>query len=116
LVEQAIFNVLENAVRFTPDGKSIDINISVDGSDLNIDITDSGPGIPFEHWPRIFDMFFTLSHGDQQAGGTGLGLAICQSVLGAHGGEAQVLYSEADKGTCIRLRLPFELTHREATV
>ena len=116
LVEQAIFNVLENAVRFTPDGKSIDINISVDGGDLNIDITDSGPGIPFEHWPRIFDMFFTLSHGDQQAGGTGLGLAICQSVLGAHGGEAQVLYSEADKGTCIRLRLPFELTHREATV
>jgi two-component system sensor histidine kinase KdpD len=115
LVEQAIFNVLENAVRFTPPGEPIRIDVSVYGDDLNIDITDSGPGIPAEHWPRIFDMFFTLSRGDQQTGGTGLGLAICQSVLGAHGGEASVLSSAPDRGSCIRLRLPLELTHREAS-
>jgi two-component system sensor histidine kinase KdpD len=113
LIEQAIFNVLENAVRFTPSGEPIRIEVSVDGDDLNIDITDSGPGIPAEHWPRIFDMFFTLSRGDQQTGGTGLGLAICQSVLGAHGGEAYVLSSAPDRGSCIRLRLPLELTHKE---
>ncbi len=113
LVEQAIFNVLENAVRFTPAGESIGIDVSVDADDLNIDIIDSGPGIPTEHWPRIFDMFFTLARGDQQTGGTGLGLAICQSVLGAHGGEARVLFSAPERGTCIRLRLPFELAHRE---
>jgi two-component system sensor histidine kinase KdpD len=115
LVEQAIFNVLENAVRYTPPGEPIRIDVSVDGDDLNIDITDSGPGIPAEHWPRIFDMFFTLSRGDQQTGGTGLGLAICQSVLGAHGGEACVQSSAPDRGSCIRLRLPLELTHREAS-
>lgn len=115
LIEQAIFNVLENAVRFTPSGEPIRIDVSVDGDDLNIDISDSGPGIPAEHWSRIFDMFFTLSRGDQQTGGTGLGLAICQSVLGAHGGEARVLSSVPGRGSCIRLRLPLELTHRESS-
>ena len=116
LVEQAIFNVLENAVRFTPPGKPIGIDVTVDEEDLNIDITDSGPGIPAEHWPQIFDMFFTLGRGDQQTGGTGLGLAICQSVLGAHGGEARVLSSTPDSGSCIRLRLPLELAHRGESV
>lgn len=112
LVEQAIFNVLENAVRFTPPNEVIRIEVSVEGDDLNIDIADTGPGIPARHWPRIFDMFFTLSHGDQQTGGTGLGLAICQSVLGAHGGEASVLSSTSDHGSCIRLRLPLTLAHK----
>jgi two-component system sensor histidine kinase KdpD len=113
LVEQAIFNVLENAVRFTPADRSIRIDVFTEGDDLNIDITDSGPGIAADHWSRIFDMFFTLAHGDQQTGGTGLGLAICQSVLGAHGGQARVLFSSPEKGSCIRLCLPYELTHRE---
>jgi two-component system sensor histidine kinase KdpD len=113
LVEQAVFNVMENAVRYTPSGKPIRIDVSVDDASLNIDITDSGPGIPAEHWPRIFDMFFTLSQGDQKTGGTGLGLAICQSVLGAHGGEARVLSSAPGSGSCIRLRLPLELARRE---
>ncbi len=114
LVEQAIFNVLENAVRYTPAGKSVRIDVALKDHDLNIDIRDSGPGIPEEHWPHIFDMFFTLANGDQQTGGTGLGLAICQGVLGAHGGEASVISSSAEVGSCIRLRLPMELSLREA--
>src|SRR5690606_37594651 len=98
--------VLENAVRYTPSGKSISITIHKSENNVFIDIADSGPGIPEQHWPQIFDMFFTLSQGDQQTGGTGLGLTICQGILAAHGGSASVLYSSASEGTCFRLTLP----------
>ena len=108
LVEQAVFNVLENAVRYTPDGQSIDIHVHQEGDRLLMDITDSGPGIPEEQWDQVFDMFFTLAQGDHQTGGTGLGLTICQSILGAHGGKASVLFSAPETGTCFRLSLPLE--------
>lgn len=108
LLEQATFNVLENAVRYTPAGKNIQINAHASGNRLLIDIADSGPGIPPEHWPHIFDMFFTLAKGDQQTGGTGLGLTICQGILAAHGGSANILYSSAEQGTCFRLSLPVD--------
>lgn len=113
LLEQAVFNVLENAVRFTPQAGEIRISARSDAGQLQIDITDAGPGIPEQHWPHIFDMFFTLAKGDQQTGGTGLGLAICQSVLGAHGGEARVLSSSPEYGSCIRLCLPLALNTAE---
>lgn len=108
LLEQATFNVLENAVRYTPAGKNIQIITHASGNRLLIDIADSGPGIPPEHWPHIFDMFFTLAKGDQQTGGTGLGLTICQGILAAHGGSATILYSSAEQGTCFRLSLPMD--------
>jgi len=108
LLEQATFNVLENAVRYTPAGQNIQINAHASDNSLLIDIADSGPGIPPEHWPHIFDMFFTLAKGDQQTGGTGLGLTICQGILAAHGGSAAILYSSADQGTCFRLSLPMD--------
>lgn len=108
LLEQAFFNVLENAVRYTPGGKSICITVHSSDNNVFIDIADSGPGIPEQHWPQIFDMFFTLSQGDQQTGGTGLGLTICQGILAAHGGSARVLYSSALEGTCFRLTLPLQ--------
>lgn len=108
LLEQAFFNVLENAVRYTPGDKSICITVHSSDNNSFIDIADSGPGIPEQHWPQIFDMFFTLSQGDQQTGGTGLGLTICQGILAAHGGSASVLYSSASAGTCFRLTLPLQ--------
>lgn len=108
LLEQAIFNVLENALRYTPSGSRIGIDVHTDDQQLLIDISDSGPGIPPEQWNRIFDMFFTLARGDQQTGGTGLGLTICQGVLGAHGGGIRVLSSSPETGTCFRLNLPLE--------
>lgn len=106
LLEQAVFNVLENAVRYTPPGQDISIHVHRDRAQLLIDITDSGPGIPEALWPTVFDMFFTLAKGDQQTGGTGLGLTICQGILAAHGGSACVLFSAATTGTCFRLALP----------
>lgn len=106
LIEQAVFNVLENAVRFSPPGGVVQIEASHDPQWLYLDFTDSGPGIRAEAWERVFDMFHTFSHGDQYAAGTGLGLAICRGILGAHRGSARVLRSEPNGGTTFRLSLP----------
>lgn len=106
LIEQALFNVLENAIRFAPPGSVIRVSASTADGQLHIDVHDKGPGIPQAAWGSIFDMFYTLSQGDQYPSGTGLGLAICQGILGAHGGAASVIQSSANSGTTIRLTLP----------
>ncbi|WP_221795994.1 ATP-binding protein [Oceanobacter mangrovi] len=106
LIEQAVFNVLENALRYTPAGEAILVDVRQQDGNLLMDITDSGPGIPEEHWAPIFDMFYTLAQGDHNTAGTGLGLTICQSILGAHGGSATVVSSSSEQGTCFRLTLP----------
>jgi len=106
LLEQALFNVLENAIRFSPPGGLIEVSVRRSADALQIDVHDQGPGIPAALWTQIFDMFFTLAQGDQQTGGTGLGLAICQGILGAHGGQAQVVAGSAAEGTTLRLTLP----------
>ncbi|MBR9884008.1 MAG: DUF4118 domain-containing protein [Oceanospirillales bacterium] len=108
LLEQAIFNVLENAIRFSPPDGEISLSVALRDARLEIDIRDQGPGMPEALWSQIFDMFFTLSQGDQQSGGTGLGLAICQGILGAHGGQARVLSSSPEHGTVLRLTLPLD--------
>tara|TARA_R110001583_G_scaffold169301_1_gene322162 strand:+ start:8868 stop:10364 length:1497 start_codon:yes stop_codon:yes gene_type:complete len=106
LIEQALFNVLENAIRFAPEGSAIEIHTQQADGLLLIDVHDQGPGIPQESWDSIFDMFFTFSHGDQYPGGAGLGLAICRGILGAHGGSVQVVASSPHTGTTIRLSIP----------
>jgi two-component system, OmpR family, sensor histidine kinase KdpD len=110
LIEQALFNVLENAVRFSPEGGAIRLGAGVEDKQLNFDVADNGPGISPEDQERVFDMFHTFSHGDAYAAGTGLGLAICRSILGAHGGRVAVLHSAPGKGTTIRLSLPLPVT------
>ncbi len=110
LIEQALFNVLENALRFSPEGGTIGLQAGVDGNQLHFDVSDNGPGISPEDQERVFDMFHTFSHGDTYAAGTGLGLAICRSILGAHGGRISVLHSRPGGGTTIRLSLPLPAT------
>jgi two-component system sensor histidine kinase KdpD len=105
LIEQAIFNVLENALKFSPPGSAVTINVSRVDAKLQIDVIDRGPGIPPAQREKIFNMFYTVSRGDFHRAGTGLGLAICQGMLGAHGGSASVIDIE-DGGACIRLLLP----------
>ncbi len=109
LIEQALFNVVENALRYAPPESEVLIAVALDNAHMHIDVRDQGPGIPETAWPEVFDMFFSLSHGDQYPSGTGLGLAICQGILGAHGGEATVLRSRPGE-TVIRLSLPLPET------
>ncbi|SRR5579875_119576 len=105
LIEQALFNILENAARFTPPEQSIVVNVRVAGANLLVEVSDRGPGIPEAERARIFDMFYSVSRGDRGTGGTGLGLAICRGMIGAHGGSVEALPREGG-GTTIRISLP----------
>lgn len=106
LIEQALFNVLENAIRFSPSNGRIWLEATQEESWLHLDVRDSGPGIAPDKREQVFDMFHTFSHGDQYAAGTGLGLAICRSIIAAHGGRTSVEDGEPGEGARVRISLP----------
>lgn len=105
LIEQALFNVLENAAHFSPPDEAVRLEAAVIGEQLQIEVIDHGPGIPPDERARIFDMFHSVSRGDRGNNGTGLGLSICRGMIGAHGGSVEAL-STAGGGTTIRITLP----------
>ncbi len=89
-VEQVVTNLLDNAVRHSPSSAPIVLMLTRLGtSELQITVTDRGPGIPLEHRPRIFDRFFQAQSG-QYATGMGLGLFICRQIVEQHGGTIAV--------------------------
>ncbi|ENX39425.1 sensor histidine kinase [Acinetobacter sp. NIPH 2100] len=106
LIEQAIFNVLENAAKFSPDDVPIKVTIKQEDNFLQIDIVDQGVGIPEDEREQIFDMFYTMQRGDRGKTGTGLGLAIVKAIIGAHMGSIEALAGTQGQGTLIRIRLP----------
>jgi len=116
LVEQALFNVLENAAKFSPPDAPVTVRArgipapdTADTRDwLRIDIADRGPGIPDDERARIFDMFYSVERGDRGRKGTGLGLTICQGMIGAHGGAVSALRDPDGTGTLIRIELPLQ--------
>jgi two-component system sensor histidine kinase ChvG len=103
-LETAVANLLDNALRFSPEGQPVVLSVSGPTADdqVVIRVCDRGPGIPAEHALRVFDRFFTT---DAERDGTGLGLAIVKSVATAHRGSVS-LQSEPGQGTCFELRLP----------
>ena len=105
LIEQALFNILENAARFSPPDEAVRVSVHSSGERLLIDVRDRGPGIPEDERARIFDMFYSVSRGDRAPQGTGLGLAICRGMIGAHGGSVEALPGDGI-GTTIRISLP----------
>ncbi|TWE09584.1 two-component system sensor histidine kinase KdpD [Pseudomonas sp. AG1028] len=106
LVEQSLFNVLENAAKFSPAGQSIRVFARQVDSHLQLDVQDRGPGIAEEERGRIFDMFYSIERGDCGKQGTGLGLTIAQGMIGAHGGSVSAFAGEGGQGTLIRLSIP----------
>lgn len=109
LIEQALFNVMENAAKFSPPGEPVQIQIQRTGKgELQIDVSDHGPGIPENERHRIFDMFFSAERGDHGKQGTGLGLTIVQGIVGAHMGHVEALPGQEGRGTTIRLTFPWD--------
>lgn len=106
LIEQALFNILENAARFSPPDRPVLVETRQRESQVEIDVSDQGPGIPEADRQRIFDMFYSVARGDRGAQGTGLGLTICQGMIGAHGGSVAALPGPGGVGTTIRVMLP----------
>ena len=106
LVEQALFNLVENAVKFSPPGDAVRIRAHDEGDETIIEVDDAGPGIPEEDRARIFDMFHSVERGDRGRNGTGLGLTIARGMIGAHGGSVEALPGPNGRGTRMRIRLP----------
>ena len=109
LIEQAIFNVLENAAKFSPENKAVMIEVQqVNENEIEIAITDKGQGIPEGERERIFDMFYTMQRGDRGQYGTGFGLTIVKAIVGAHLGKIMASSGKNNQGTCIRIQLPIQ--------
>ncbi len=88
-LEQAVQNLVANAVRHTPDGGQVSLRVSAVDDGVSLVVEDSGPGIPVEHLPRIFDRFYKVDAsrtGTVVPSGSGLGLSIVQAIVERHGG------------------------------
>jgi two-component system sensor histidine kinase KdpD len=86
LIEQLFINVIENALRYTPAGSPIEVEVSFDGAEVSVGIADRGPGVAVGEEGRIFEKFYRSAASDPRDGGIGLGLFICQAIAEAHGG------------------------------
>ncbi len=105
LIEQALFNILENALHFSPPEFPVQLRLAYDPERVQIEVVDRGPGVPEAEREKIFDMFYSVSRGDRGRHGTGLGLAICRGMVEAHGGQVVALPGE-NGGTMVRITLP----------
>jgi signal transduction histidine kinase len=102
-MELAISNLLDNALKFTPQGGKVEIGAEKKQESIEIWVKDIGIGIPDEGLPHIFERFYR--GGNHQEAGSGLGLSIVESILQAHGGEIGV-DSKLGEGACFTLKLP----------
>jgi signal transduction histidine kinase len=105
-LEQILLNLVENALRHTPDGGRITIETRPDAHGARLLVKDTGSGIPPEHLPRIFERFYRADSGrSRDTGGTGLGLAIVRHLVEAHGGSVRA-ESVVGAGATIEIFLP----------
>ncbi len=105
-VYQVLFNLLDNAVRFTPSGGRITVTASRHNGSVDVAVADTGPGIGAEHLPRLFERFYRVDEArSRDDGGTGIGLAIARSVVEAHGGRIWA-ESEPGRGSTFTFELP----------
>jgi len=104
LFERAVGNLLDNALRFTPENGSIQIALSEHDSDFEVAVSDNGCGIAPEHLPRVFDRFYR-AESSRGSDGAGLGLALVKSIVDLHGGSASI-HSEVGRGATVKLRFP----------
>jgi signal transduction histidine kinase len=105
-VHQVLFNLVDNAVRFTPDGGTVRVTAERHNGAIQVRVADTGTGISPEHLPRLFERFYRADVArTREEGGTGIGLAIARSVVEAHGGRIRA-ESELGRGSVFTFDLP----------
>ena len=105
-LKQVIVNLLDNAIKYTPGGGSIRLQVTRQNSHAILQVADNGMGIPAEALPHVFERFFRVDKArSRDQGGAGLGLSIVKSICAAHGAEVEVESSSA-QGSHFRVKLP----------
>jgi PAS domain S-box-containing protein len=105
-LQQVMRNILANAIRFAPEGSTLDLKLQDDGAEgSTLQLRDHGPGIPADELESIFEPFVQSSRTADGSGGTGLGLAICRRIVSCHGGRIWASLPP-DGGACFHLWMP----------
>ena len=109
LLEQAVVNLLDNAIKYSDAGGMVDIAVSRHVDGITVEVRDEGCGIDKEDIPRLFERFYRVDKArSRKLGGTGLGLAIVKHIMQAHGGSVTVA-SVPGEGSTFTLHLPSSL-------
>jgi len=103
LLKRVVINLLENSMKYTPPGTSLEISGRIEGQELLVAVAGRGPGLPPAELERIFEKFYQVSPGS--ARGAGLGLTICRSIIEAHGGRIWAA-NRTDGGAVFSFTIP----------
>jgi two-component system sensor histidine kinase KdpD len=103
LMQQVFINLIENALKYTPETSPVEISARSRNSSMEVEVLDRGPGFASGHESRVFDKFFRARSNEVR--GAGLGLAICRAIIEAHGGSIHA-ENRSDGGAIIRFQIP----------
>lgn len=106
LFEQVLFNLLDNAAKYAPQGSKIRVQGWTDGGFVHLQVMDQGPGIPPSDLERVFDTFYRVRKADHVLAGTGLGLSICRGFIAAMGGAISAENRSDRSGAVFTVRMP----------
>src|SRR5262249_25252441 len=116
LLEQAVINLIDNAIKYSEPGRQVQIEAHVDEREIVLAVRDHGCGIAAEHLPRLFERFYRVDRArSRKLGGTGLGLAIVKHIVQAHRGRVAVA-STPGQGSVFSIHLPLPADGPEAAV
>jgi heavy metal sensor kinase len=105
-LQQVVANLIDNAIKYTPEGGTVEVKVQGQGGKAVLEVTDNGVGIPTTAIPHVFERFYRVDKARSRAsGGAGLGLSIVKAICMAHGGEI-TLSSEEGRGSSFRVELP----------
>lgn len=111
MLQQLFTNLLDNAIKYTPEGGKITLTLGEEKEMAKVSVTDTGIGIPEADLPHIFKRFYRVDHSrNREAGGSGLGLSICHFIVEAHQGRIEVT-SEVNQGSTFTVYLPKEINN-----
>ena len=110
-IGEVLYNLIENAAKYSPDGTEISIAARLDGEVVRVEVSDRGPGIPLSAMPHLFDPFYRVIDGKPRPQGLGLGLAIVKGLVEAHGGRVWA-ENRAGSGARFTFTLPVRANPR----